>query len=1193
MKTSLSHKMELQAGTGHGAPIQAPNKLGKKDESNSPGKQALSKHARLACVKGFALGLLTSLSLPLTCTGAIAQSLGSSLDSQLPPPAASIAPPPPSVQTRADSSTFKRPSKDFKYRKRFIAPSSDLYNRVDYQSMQPSRDSLMLPNYEPTWGKGQPNSQSTARPPVTYQPSHPTEPQEALKAQAQSLGNTKSLGRPMVSREGLTPPPPPANNRLLPSSLTKPPSTTGGLAGTNQIPVSQASPSQNLHENVQGIAPVASQLSAARIAQIKSQADAMVKSGHLAEAQEALTRVVQEHPHEPVLRAQLSTISLDRARFYSKLGNHQDAASQARLAIAYGSAYSSASESAYALLANSLTKAGVDPRSASARASLGQSLLSQHNPIEAEIEFRQAIKLKPQSDYYLGAGTASLQSGNKTSAKLDFQKALELNPESQPAMSKLGEVRYQMRDYVGANADLTRALVMDSQDTEAAQTLIDLWQRQVATRPGDAGAHLGLARAYQVTGDLEGARKEYKTVVKIDPNHPNLPAARQSFKLALAKREAKKSFELAHSFESQAQLPAAYQKASDAVELYPSDSGYQAYKAQLAGQLQAAGLPVYAVSGQALQALSFLMANGEQPPAANLPTAQALGLNPGMAPPDAQAQAAAMANSPAANMAVENMYKPLSTDAHVTSMTGFLASLRNFTMQQQAAQSGGSAGGGAGGLSSLGGAPSSGAMAGDAASLMGLSGVPGFAPASPLPTSLDSGQLIAQGAQAQSMLAGTAGGAAPGAASSGKVTAQSALQAAAAALANTAGGALGIGGAGASAAAAGGGIASATAGGLSAGGATAGAGSGIASAISGGGTSGFLGGLAAGLGGDSGTTLGASSTAAPAAQAAAAAPTAANLGVSNSMAAMALGLAPQAAPSMASTMIGGLGQAASYLAKNRQTSATGNLAPQSVTTQYPGQMNYGFTPNGNFATNQQMPTTVTQRTITSPGGSAATAMPLSAGQEPSNVAWPQPQPLPDSTASAGAQAQALSLSSTHSPPAATTAVQPMVSATSAASDPTSAATALALAPPIVPAGQLNTNGLTSTNLPPGQTSYTGGPGATPLRSLIPPGALKLYLTGVKASKSEVELQVNLRNDSPVPLKIPGGIKAIVRSGGQPDKQGKISFTSHQVNSGATVAGTIKVPGKSLDPTADVMIPISALTKGAIADIHLSVPISSK
>jgi hypothetical protein len=185
-------------------------------------------------------------------------------------------------------------------------------------------------------------------------------------------------------------------------------------------------------------------------------------------------------------------------------------------------------------------------------------------------------------------------------------------------------------------------------------------------------------------------------------------------------------------------------------------------------------------------------------------------------------------------------------------------------------------------------------------------------------------------------------------------------------------------------------------------------------------------------------------------------------------------------------------------------------------------------------------------------------------------------------------------------------------AVTTATDPTSAATAAALAPPIMAGGQNNLANLAGINIQTGMpsnipanippemvASYLAGqqggvPGsAGQLRSLIPPGALKLYLTGMKASKSEVELLVSLRNDSQIPLKIPGGIKAVVRSSGQPDKQGKVNFSAKVVNSGATVTGNIKVPGKSLDPTADVVIPISALTRGAIADIHLSVPISAR
>jgi len=1047
---------------------------------------------------------MTSSTVPICCLQALAQGDGLSQGSPTP------------TQTHAASSTFSRPSKDFKYRKRYIAPSADLYNRIDYASMQ-SRDTMMLPNYEPTYGK-QPPGQSPARPPVTYQPIHPTEPAEGLKAEAKSLNAPHAGSKPMANREGIKPPPPPHANNLLPSSLTK----------QNPVPIS------NVPESTAGGAP----LTASRIAQIKAQVASLRKSGHLADAQELLSRTVQEHPKEVVLRGELSTISLERARAFSKQGDAQQAASQARMAIAYGSAYSSASESAYSLLASSLSKAGIDPRNAEARASLADGLLASNHPLEAEIEYRQAIKLKPSADFYIGAGNAALQGGNSTSAKLDFQKALELNPNSGQALSRLGALRYQMRDYVGANADLTRALVLNDQDTVAAQTLIDLWQRQVASRPQDASAHLGLARAYQVTGDLDSAKKEYKEVVKIDPKHANLPAARQSFKLALAKREARKSFDLAHSLEAQGQMAAAYQKATDAVELYPSDNTYHAYKAKIASQLQAMGQPVYAQSGMAMQALSNLVQQGEQPPAANLPTAQALGLT---APAYQTMQGgnpnpignANMANNPMASMAAENMYKPVSTDSHVTSMTGFLASLRNFTQQQKAAQdaieSGASAApaasalaaapaavGGSGLGTGLGAGASAVAGATDLSlqGLAGLAGVPGFAPSTPLPgsglpASIDQGQMIAQGAQAQAALTAHATSAGTGGASS----ASSALAAAARALANTSGGALG----------------------------------------------GAIGGGLGGIGGGEMT--------AKAAAPAAAIPTVASTSVSNNMAAMALGLAPQVVPSM----ISGAGKTFSYLHKNSNTQAVGNLVPQ-TNAPYPQAYpqagtqpgtTYGLTQGGNFAVNQTMPTMVSQRVITTDpsSGDVATAQTMSmapvvaggSAVNPSNDNWPQPQSLEQA-------AQNINPQVTLSPLTVPQTAAPQMAAS--------------LAPPIV---QNSTYPATLDDL----------------HSLIPPGALKLYLTGVKANKSDVQLQVSLRNDSPVPLKIPNGIKAVVRTSGQPDKEAKVSFESKMVASGTTISGTIKVPGKSLDPTSDVVIPTSILTRGALADIHLSVPISAR
>lgn len=105
--------------------------------------------------------------------------------------------------------------------------------------------------------------------------------------------------------------------------------------------------------------------------------------------------------------------------------------------------------------------------------------------------------------------------------------------------------------------------------------------------------------------------------------------------------------------------------------------------------------------------------------------------------------------------------------------------------------------------------------------------------------------------------------------------------------------------------------------------------------------------------------------------------------------------------------------------------------------------------------------------------------------------------------------------------------------------------------------------------------------------------LHLYLTGVKTAKDSVQLKVTLRSDLPNELKLPSSVKAILRTAGQADQSIKANFDSHSLSAGGSVGGTIVVPGKSLDPSADVILPVSALSKGALPDLHLTVPISQR
>ncbi|CAN5403523.1 hypothetical protein BH11CYA1_BH11CYA1_04690 [soil metagenome] len=579
-----------------------------------------------------------------------------------------------SVQPASAQDSNGRQVKDFRHRKRLIVPAGDSERRIDYQAL-PGRDSLMLPTYAPKFPPAGAGSSSPRYSTENgYQPSSgadpyasglpPGEPGE-LSATTQSLGNSSQTGRkPMTrtSRAGLTPPPPPITSGLLPSSLTK------------ELPTKTTAEGHTAGQT----------LSAQKVAQIKSQAESLVKKGKVSEAQTLLTGYVKNYPQQKVLATELSKVSLERAKGHAKAGNHEAAAQQARLAITHGENAPEVVQSAHGTLNSSLQKIGVKANSPADRFDLGTKLMGQARYDEAVIEYSAAAKLKPSVEAYLGAGGAAMKGGHQLQAKKYFQEALEVNPDSQPALRELGIARYHLKDYAGANADLTRALVINSGDKEAAHTLIELWHHQVASRPGDANAHLGLARAYQVAGDLPAAQDAYKTVVKIQPQHPNLPAARQSFKLAYARQESRKAYELAQTLERQGSLLSAYQKAGDAVQLFPSETLYQKYSADLAAKLAAtaqnsSAAPMFntaaptdgAPATPSQQAILVPGSTPEAPPSL-IPTAQDMGLAPAAAP-----------LSSSGSMGQGGAGEPLSTDRQVSSISNFLVSMRNFTMQQQ------------------------------------------------------------------------------------------------------------------------------------------------------------------------------------------------------------------------------------------------------------------------------------------------------------------------------------------------------------------------------------------------------------------------------------------------------------------------------------------------------------------------------
>lgn len=306
----------------------------------------------------------------------------------------------------------------------------------------------------------------------------------------------------------------------------------------------------------------------------------MIANGQYAAAQQVLQTYVHAYPKDKNLRSQLAKVAVKNAQ--QQLTSSPDAAAAAARTAVWADP---TNQTAKDLLSQSLKKVGVNSMSANERLRVADNLLAQGKPTEAEVEYDEALKLKPSAEGHVGLGDVALHQGKRDKAKTEYQRALEINPNSSMALRQMGLLRYQQGEVVGANTDLSRALVLNPKDSIASKQLIDLWQHQVAHTPNGANGHLGLARAYQLSGDLKSAQGEYRQVVRIDPQNANLPAARQSFKLALARQEGEKAVEAAHTLESQGLLADAHNKVLEAVGLCPGSASMRLYQGQLSQKL--------------------------------------------------------------------------------------------------------------------------------------------------------------------------------------------------------------------------------------------------------------------------------------------------------------------------------------------------------------------------------------------------------------------------------------------------------------------------------------------------------------------------------------------------------------------------------------------------------------------------------
>ncbi|HNB22809.1 MAG TPA: tetratricopeptide repeat protein [Candidatus Melainabacteria bacterium] len=576
---------------------------------------------------------------------------------------------------------FAPPSQaaDFAHAKQIIVPSSRIRRRYDSDVRETSSYSMNPNNGSAVDGYYSGGGLSPA--PLPYN----------ISAPSYSSGSSG-----VKSKNGLIPPPPAVTPSIVapPMGMMSPMSQPTATASRYDLNASQS----------QAVSPHAAHAAA--------QLDSLLKEGKFTEAQALIKNYTKAFPKDKSLRQEFVQTLLNNGKAQVAAKDYDEAVKLAREALALEPASTPASNA----LNEWLKKKGVDHTSDVARLKMADTLAREGKYNEALVEYRAALKIKPSADGHIGVGAMLFKEGKKESAKGEFQKALELDPNSSAALRHLGSLRYTQGDVIGANNDLSRALIINPEDKVASRTLIDLWHRQVAKNPRDASQHLGLARAYQLSGDLKSSQNEYKQVVRLEPDNPNLPAARQSFKLALARQEAMKAYQAAQTLDQSGAIRDAHSKIVEAAGIAPTDVKIRLYEGDLATRL---GLysqahdaymtvireePKNTLAAKKLQELNakmqattMIMPNSA-PQAGGLASPQVISFlnqQPGAQPAllsqlTSQVRPGELPPAPTIPRAVPGAGAPtapvdsaLPTDNHVSSLSGFLGQLRGFQQSEK------------------------------------------------------------------------------------------------------------------------------------------------------------------------------------------------------------------------------------------------------------------------------------------------------------------------------------------------------------------------------------------------------------------------------------------------------------------------------------------------------------------------------
>ncbi len=227
------------------------------------------------------------------------------------------------------------------------------------------------------------------------------------------------------------------------------------------------------------------------------------------------------------------------------------------------------------LLSEAIQRAGLDPTLAENRLGIGDQLAASGDLDGAMIEYQQAMQLDPGARTYVKMGDMSMRYGQATNALNWYRQAVVKDTNYGPAHRQLGLIYMMQKDYTSAAASLRKAVILDAKDNAAGLALIDIWRKQVSMNPELAENHLGLAGAFQLTGDYQSAAGEYLQVEQLDPGNARLAPGRESLARAMKHTTAEKHRAAAEVFISQGLAKDALSEISQAVNVEPRNARYQ------------------------------------------------------------------------------------------------------------------------------------------------------------------------------------------------------------------------------------------------------------------------------------------------------------------------------------------------------------------------------------------------------------------------------------------------------------------------------------------------------------------------------------------------------------------------------------------------------------------------------------------